>query len=705
MKFERGIHCVCRHVVKQWPTTPGGTCTILGSDSATSDLGSSISNPPCRFRRRYNSWSLSPWCSFSAYIKGNILFSTIRSNPILSEMARGDLSTLFPLITLSFLVLQGASLPACPDKSQAAYDFIVVGAGVGGGPVAARLAENGFSVLVVDAGHDVVNLNTTIPFYFGRAVEDPQLELNYTYDEFSPGAKFPRDDTWYPRARALGGSTVHNAMINNIAATGNDFNNLATMFNDSTWSYANMRNYFRRIEHNLYLNNSNPDHGFDGWLKTSLNPASILANPKFADSQLIDIVTTLATSGPTIDDLNSAANDATVGVANPSYTIDENHNRSSVHDRLIAVQKSSTGKLNFALDTLATRVLLCETEAGQAPTAYGVEVARGAALAVASNFNGKLDLKTEVITVRHEVIISAGVFQSPQLLMLSGIGDKDQLSQHGIEPIVPLPGVGANLQGESPAPNHDEVANIWTLKQNHSLFDGCTVLSDPEQDPCLEFWVESGHQNLYSFGAALNMMMLRSSPAQPEPDMMLYWAPAYFPGFVRGFADEIADIHNALTVIALKAHPSSRGIVKLTGNHPQDPLQIEKHHFEASGGQDDIAAIREAIKVARGIVGHPNITQHVEAQVFPAPDGQTDEEIDNHILEHVFGHHACCTNPMGADDDPNAVLDGDFKVRGVNALRVVDISSWPNVPGWFVTTPTYMMAEKAADVIIASTEL
>jgi choline dehydrogenase len=96
--------------------------------------------------------------------------------------------------------------------------------------------------------------------------------------------------------------------------------------------------------------------------------------------------------------------------------IDENHNRSSVHDRLVAVQKSSAEKLEFALDTLATRVLLCEPGTGGTPTAYGVEIARGAALAVASNFNGKLDLETEVITVRHEVIISAGVFQSPQIV-------------------------------------------------------------------------------------------------------------------------------------------------------------------------------------------------------------------------------------------------------------------------------------------------
>ncbi|KAJ6544962.1 hypothetical protein DFH09DRAFT_1172349 [Mycena vulgaris] len=455
------------------------------------------------------------------------------------------------------------------------------------------------------------------------------------------------------------------------------------MFSDPTWSYKNMRNYFKRIEHNLDFNETNLDHGFDGWLKTSLNPTSILANPQFADAQFLDIVNTLATSGPSIDDINSAANVGAVGVGSPSFTIDEHHNRSSVHDHLLRVKDSSKGKLHFTLDTLATKVLLCDSGYGGPPIAYGRATSKG-----------KQDLKTELITVRHEVIISAGVFQSPQLL--SGIGDQYELSQHGIESIVHLPGVGTNLQ------DHDEVANIWTLKQNHTLFNGCTVLSTPEEDPCLKFWTESGHQNLYSFGAVLSMMMSRSAPTLPEPDIMIYWLPGFFHGFFHGFPQELADIHNAITAIVLKAHPSSRGVVLLTGNHPQDALHIEKHHFEASGGQQDIVAIRNAIKVARSIVEHPNITMHLEAQVFPGPDVQTDEAIDDHILEHVFGHHACCTNPMGADDDPNAVLDGDFKVRGVENLRVVDISSWPTVPGWFVTTPTYMLSEKAADVIMAT---
>ncbi|KAJ7683672.1 hypothetical protein B0H17DRAFT_941683, partial [Mycena rosella] len=293
------------------------------------------------------------------------------------------------------------------------------------------------------------------------------------------------------------------------------------------------------------------------------------------DPQLLDIVNTLATSGgPIIDDINSAANDVAIGLRTPSYTIDKHHNRSSVHDHLVRVKESSYRRPHFALDTLATKVVMCNSGHGGQPIVYGLEIAPGAALAVASNFEGKQDLKTEIITVWYEVIISTGVFQSPQLL--SGIRDQDELARNGIEPIVHLPGVGTNLQ------DHDEVANIWTLKQNHTVFDGCTILYTPDEDPCLKFWTKSNHENLYSFTA------FSRAPALPEPDIMIYWPPGFFHGFFHGFSDELADIHNAITAVVLKAHPSSCGVVCLTGSHPQDALCIEKHHFEASGGQQDI---------------------------------------------------------------------------------------------------------------------
>ncbi|KAF5371724.1 hypothetical protein D9758_003404 [Tetrapyrgos nigripes] len=645
------------------------------------------------------------------------------------------MSLLWQTLFLAVFLRVFAALPQCSDvNTETEFDYAVVGAGAGGGPLAARLAESGFSVLVIDAGHDVHNVNTTIPLYFARATEDPQISLDYTLDEYPPGFRFQKNDALYPRSRGVGGSTIHNAMINVIAATRSDFDGLADMFNDSTWSRDNMQEYYKKIERNKYTL-PGPDHGQDGWLTTTLNPLLAALNPKFLDVQTVAYFAALAISDVPLIDFNVTSNDDAVGGSLPSFTIDEHHNRSSVRERLLDVEQSS-GRLTFSLDTLATKILMCNGTDGK-PTAYGVEMAPGAGLAVASNFNGKVDLDPILrnVTVRREVIVSAGVFQSPQLLMLSGIGDSSQLEQFGIESVVHLPGVGTNLQGkhltssfdppndDSSSLNHDEIAIIYKMKQNFSIWNGCTFLYTLEDDPCLAFWQETGGANIYSFSGAFEVTTSRSVDS-PTPDIFAYYAPAYFPGFVRGvsnasrapvcpidpypscldvgFQQELIDrSHNHATVINLKAHPSSKGSVRLTGAHPQDPLDIQKNRFQAEEGPQDVADLREAIKRSMAVMNNLLIEGFIEGLEFPE-SLDTDEEIEDHIYQNIFGHHACCTNPMGTDDDPNAVLDGDFNVRGVNNLRVVDASTWKIVPGYFITTPIYMISEKAADVILAA---
>lgn len=133
------------------------------------------------------------------------------------------------------------------------------------------------------------------------------------------------------------------------------------------------------------------------------------------DAQFLDIVNTIALSGPFINDTNSVANVNAIGVGNPSYTIDENRNRTSVRSRLTDVQVSTKGNLSITYNTIATKIQMC-AGANNTPTAFALEIAVGGALPVASNFNGTGGLKTTVITFRHEVIVSAGVFQSPQLV-------------------------------------------------------------------------------------------------------------------------------------------------------------------------------------------------------------------------------------------------------------------------------------------------
>ncbi|KAF8191552.1 GMC oxidoreductase-domain-containing protein [Mycena galopus ATCC 62051] len=278
--------------------------------------------------------------------------------------------------------------------------------------------------------------------------------------------------------------------------------------------------------------------------------------------------------------------------------------------------------------------------------------------------------------------------------MLSGIGNSTELTEFGIETIVDLPGVGTNLQ------DHDEIVVIWNLTENIKLLQGCTFLSDPAEDPCLEDWLESDHMNIYGFSPVLDVIITKSNEALTAPDVFTYVAPAYFEGIFRGFAQEVVDHPNALTAIVLKAHPSSHGFVRLTGSHPQDPLDIEKMHFEAEQGPEDLQALEDGINRIRSLVENSLIKEFIVQEVAPGSDAN----LTQYIFDRVFGHHACCTNPIGQSTDPNAVLDNEFRVHGVDQLRVVDLSSWPNVPGYFVTTPTYMISEKAADVIMADAQ-
>ncbi|KAF7298412.1 Choline dehydrogenase [Mycena kentingensis (nom. inval.)] len=594
-------------------------------------------------------------------------------------------STALLLGRIAAAALEPCSTPA--TDAADVFDFVVVGSGAGGGPLAARLAEAGFSVFLVDAGSDVYGYNSTLPAYWARATEDPATVLGYNVTEYSaPNSRV----AWYPRAGALGGSTIHNAMINIIAGTRRDFDKLVSITGDSSWSRDNMQSYYKKIERNeepLATLLTSGEHGYKGWLATTLLPYfNLLHKLAGLDAQLLSIFAALQLSALPIWDLNTRASDGATGLAASSFTIDRTHIRSSVYNRLKDVEPRTA--LNITLNTLVTKVLMCKGLDGS-PTAYGVEIAPNASLPVADKFRSKQPLVTSRVLARHEVILSAGVFQSPQLLMLSGIGDRQQLTKFGIETVVHLPGVGSNLQ------DHDEVAIAWKLKNDFKLLKGCKFLSDPAADPCLSDWIASNHRSAYSFNPVLNTLLAKTD----NGETLTYIAPAYFEGIVHGMGQKVADNTNGFTGVVLLAHPSSRGYVRLTGNHPQDTLDIAKRHFEDPNGDGarDVAALVAGLeRMQRLVYGSLLIRPWVKEQAFPAG---RDANLTQHVLDAVFGHHACCTNAMGPADDPNAVLDGQFRVRGTRGLRVVDMSSWSEVPGYFVTTPMYMMSEKAVESI------
>ncbi|KAJ7581776.1 hypothetical protein C8J56DRAFT_1101248 [Mycena floridula] len=598
------------------------------------------------------------------------------------------------MLPLIFLLLPFtlAALPLCPDRSNATVDYVVVGAGAGGGPLAARLSDAGFSVLLIDSGHSVVDFDIIIPGYLGVGYSDPNVELNYTVSDYPDGFKYQKDD-WYPRARAIGGCTVHNGLINNIAGTQTTFDAIAETFNDPSWSRANMQNYYKLLERNLYLDQPNEEHGFDGWLRNTVaaNQSISEGTPPPPDFQGTEINTALQNSAPAVSDFNVLAGTKAVGYNLMPWTVNENNTRSSIHERLVEVADKEPQHLRIAIDTLVTKALTCRTKEGSI-RAYGVEMAAGAALPVAINFTGKQTLETKQVLVKHEVIVSAGTFQSPQLLMLSGIGDSAELSKFGIETIVNLPGVGKNLQ------DNDELPGVWELLPKNST-DGlvCNNFSqDPTTNQCLAEWIQTGHRTPLSKAGAFGITA-KTFPELSEPDMLVYGGNFYFLGFIR---DLIPPPINAWSLVSLLGPAKSRGTVTLTGSHPQDPLNIQKLRFQSLEAQRDVVRLRQGLKRMRALMATPEIAKYVAKELFPGPDVVTDEQIDDYVYKFAYGHHGCCTNAMGPANDTMSVLDNEFRVRGVQGLRVVDGSAWPRPIGFYPTTPTYMMAEKAAAVII-----
>ncbi|KAG9123179.1 hypothetical protein FRC07_000143 [Ceratobasidium sp. 392] len=607
--------------------------------------------------------------------------------------------TFSAIIGTAIAVTSTAALEACSNQISAEYDYIVVGAGAGGGPLAARLAINGYKVLLMDAGHDVNNINTTVPAYLARSNDDPQMALDYWVQHYPPGQ--PEVKKLYPRASAIGGCTVHNALIH-LRPHDYDLNTWADTFKDPSWSADNMRRYLTNvIERNQYIPKiigKALSYGYDGWLWTDLPPINLLIDPLTLDFQLIDIMKSIlkAVVPVTLGDYNNNANDGNEGGAAVIVTKDPAHNRSSVRDHLINTRASRPDRLQFVTDTLATKILTCAESSGK-PRAYGVEASSGEALLpVARKFTGKRTLEKKQFTAKYEVIVSTGAFQTPHLLMLSGIGHPQQLDQFNIPIVANLTGVGANLQ------DRVEMTVVWKLKKNHTVLNGC-LWGDDFSDPCLKEWAEKGHKNVYSSGPGLYAHASKSSPSLPYLDIWSMWGPGAFKGYFPGYPlDFSQNTGNHFNNVILKAHTSSKGWVRLTGSDPQDLLDINKNQFQTSDDLKDLEILKDAVKKSRNLWENElGLSKHTIEEVFPGPAVQTDDQIRTFLRDNAWGHHACCTAKMGTDDDANAVLNKDFQVRGVANLRVVDASVFPEIPGMFVTTPIYQISEKAADVMTA----
>jgi choline dehydrogenase-like flavoprotein len=601
-------------------------------------------------------------------------------------------------------------------------EYIVVGSGAGGGTVAARLAEAGRSVILLEAGGDPRTLSGgdpiqprhnrlphdyDVPAFHAFASENEAMRWDFFVRHYTDESTQTRDPNYrperggvlYPRAGTLGGCTAHNAMIL-VYPQNADWDYIAGLTGDESWRSVNMRRYFELLENCghrplkrwLAKLGFNPTrHGWNGWLRTEKAiPLEVMANRALAetikdsawqafmaDGHQADRVRWFLESGLDPNDWRLVSGNS-AGIRYVPLTT-RDHRRVGTRERLLDVARRYPDRLKIVLNALVTRVLLDGNHA-----AVGVEYLSGERLyrAHARPADGG---SVQSLYASREVILAGGAFNTPQLLMLSGIGPPEVLESYGIPVRVPLPGVGRNLQ------DRYEIGVVNRMSfPAWQAYEGAKFRAG---DPQFREW-ESGRCGVYATNGAVLTVFRRSPVAKTVPDLFCMSLLARFTGYFPSYSGQFADHLNYLTWVVLKAHTGNHaGSVTLRSADPRDTPHIDFRYFE-QGGEDDLTAVVDGIRFVRRLSEKLRDQGLIEKEELPGNDLKSDSDLKQFVRDHAWGHHACGTCAIGS------VLSSDFKVLGTRGLRVVDASVFPRIPGFFIVSAVYMIGEKAAAVIL-----
>ena len=604
-----------------------------------------------------------------------------------------------------------------------AYEYIVVGSGAGGGTVAARLAEAGRSVLLLEAGGDPGKLadlrlpeDYQVPAFHAFASENPVMRWDFFVRHYTDAQRQHKDSKYsaapggvlYPRAGALGGCTAHNAMIF-VYPHNQDWDDIAALTGDASWRAERMRRYFELLEDCRHrplkrwiarLTGFNPArHGFDGWLTTELAmPMESLGN-RYLRRVLEDLATDASAQiGHRLKRLHSffktradpndwrqVKADASGLRLVPLTTRD--HMRTGSRERIVDVAEKFPERLHVECHALVTRVLL---DASQRAT--GVEYLKGERLYRAHPDSSDGSGEPCQARATREVILCGGAFNTPQLLMLSGIGPRAALSRSGIETRVDLAGVGKNLQ------DRYEVSVVNRMKEDWQMLAGAKFAKGDSQ---FHQW-QTRKRGVYTTNGGLLAVVIQSKQER-IPDLFCAALVGNFRGYFPGYSKLIAERQNYLSWIVLKARTINRaGTVTLQSADPRQPPSIDFRYFDEGNDRQgkDLDAVVEGIHFVRAMTKDLREQGLIAAEEVPGEQYQSDDELREFVRDNAWGHHASCSCAIGPRDQ-DGVLSSDFRVHGTQGLRVVDASVFPRIPGFFIVSAVYMIGEKAADVILA----
>ena len=533
--------------------------------------------------------------------------------------------------------------PPPTPNATADFDYVIVGAGTAGCVLANRLSADGRArVLLLEAGPPDRYLWIHIPIGYGKTMFHPVYNWGFHTDP-DPGMDGRR--IYWPRGRGLGGSSSINGLIY-VRGQPEDYDRWAAAGNRG-WGWRDVLPYFVRSEGNQ--RGASAAHGADGPLKCSdIGERHELMESIIAGAGELGV--------PRTDDFNGGVQE---GVGYYQLFTHQGWRCSTA----VAYLKPARGRPNLAVETgaHATRVTFADGRA------TGVEFVQGG--------------QARRVRARREVILAAGALQSPQLLLLSGIGPGAHLAEHGIPVVRDLPGVGENLQDHlqlrllyrctKPITTNDDLASWW-----RSLQIGLKWLLQ--------------RKGPLAIGINQGGLFTRVMPDAATPDIQFHFAtlsadmagakPHPFPGF---------------TMSVCQLRPTSRGRVRLAARDPLAAPSMQPHYLSTA---EDRACAVAALRYARRLAATRALAPYIAAELRPGAVVETDAD----LLAFARAYGATIFHPSGTcrmGNDPLAVVDDRLRVHGVPGLRVVDCSIMPTLVSGNTNAPVVMIAEKASDLI------